>query len=117
MVNITNDMVHYAYEISKKVYAGSLGRQAGGIEVSRQSGMGVGSAQGYITVFLAMLEGNCYKRTINKYATEYYLKNIGIDFGKIKQHQAAQAALEHVKYYSEKHGYLKSVEDIARIYL
>ncbi len=32
MANITNDMVHYAYDISKRVYAGSLGPQDGSVE-------------------------------------------------------------------------------------
>ena len=32
VANITNDMVHYAYDISKRVYAGSLGPQDGSVE-------------------------------------------------------------------------------------
>lgn len=117
MAQITKDMVHCAYDIGKEVQAGRLSRIESSIEVSNQSGMRRSSAQYYITVFLTMLKGVCYTRTINQYATEYYLKSIGIDFGQDKQKRAAYAVLEHVNYYSKKHGYLKSIEDIANKYV
>jgi len=117
MANISNAMVQCAYDVGKKVYSCSIGRVDGSIEIARQTGMDSGSAQDYITVLLAMLDGTVYKRTINMYATEYYLSNIGTDFGIDAQKKAAYATLEHVKYYRKIHGYLKSIEGIAKKYI
>ena len=73
MGKITNEMVHCSYETAKKVESGLLSRMDGRIKIANESGMDVGSAGDYITAFLAMRNGECYKRTINLYATEYYL--------------------------------------------
>ncbi|MBS4193212.1 hypothetical protein KHA94_24270 [Bacillus sp. FJAT-49705] len=53
---ITNEMVASAYKYAKKVYFGEMTRQASKIAVSKASGMNEGSAQDYITDFLAMME-------------------------------------------------------------
>lgn len=116
MAQITNEMIHCTYDIGKKVHAGQLSQQDGSVEISRQSGMKQSSAHYYIVALLAMLKGICYSRTINLYAAEYYLKNIGTDFGRNMQKRAAYAVLEHVKYYSEKHAHLVSTEKIAKRY-
>jgi hypothetical protein len=117
MGQITNEMVRDVYQIGKQVFSGSIGRFDASCLAAKRTGMDRGSAQDYITVLLAMLDGKCYKRTINKYATAYYLDSIGSDFGEGKQREAASAVLEHVKYYSEKHGYLRSIEEIAKKYI
>jgi len=79
--------------------------------------MNSSSASDYITVLLAMLNGECYKRTINEYATKHFLENIGKDYGTEAQRVAAQATLAHVEYYKSIHGYLKGIEKIAKQYI
>lgn len=103
MGKITNEMVHCSYETAKKVESGLLSRMDGRIKIANESGMDVGSAGDYITAFLAMRNGECYKRTINLYATEYYLEQIGLDFGRDAQRKAAKAVAEHVQYYKTIH--------------
>lgn len=117
MARISNAMVQCAYDVGKKVYSGSIGRVDGSIEIARKTGMEQGSAKDYITVLLAMLDGTPYKRTINMYATEYYLSNIGTDFGIDAQKKAAQSTLGHVEYYKKIHGHLRSIESIAKKYI
>lgn len=117
MGKITNEMVKAAYQIAAKVYRGEITRSEGKDEVASVAGMGTGSAGDYITVFLAMMEGSCYKRTINLYATEYYLEHIGNDYGLEAQKRAAKAVIEHVKYYKTKHGYLAQTDKLAHQYL
>ena len=117
MAAITAEMVHQAYEAARCVYAGSLSRPAARWEVAKATGMGPGSASDYITVFLSMIGGQCYKRTINLYATEYYLELIGQDYGRAAQQRADQAVAAHVAYYRQVHAYLSKTDQLARRYL
>lgn len=116
MGKITNEMVHQSYTTAKKVYQGILSRMDGKLEIAKLTGMGTGSAGDYITVFLAMMDGECYKRTINLYATEYYLEHIGTDYGREAQKKAAQAISKHVAYYKTIHGYLAKTDTLAQKY-
>lgn len=117
MGKITNEMVHCSYETAKKVESGLLSRMDGRIKIANESGMDVGSAGDYITAFLAMRNGECYKRTINLYATEYYLEQIGLDFGRDAQRKAAKAVVEHVQYYKTIHAYLAKTDKLAHQYM
>lgn len=117
MAKITSDMAICAYKIANDVFNNKLTRTEGKTEIARLSGMGVGSAGDYITVFLSMMDGQCYKRTINLFATEYYLEHIGIDYGIEAQQRAAKAVSEHVQYYKTKHGYLAQTDALAKKYM
>jgi hypothetical protein len=117
MGKITKEMVLYAYDVGKNVFFRNQSRIDGGLQIAQATGMDAGSAQDYITVLLSMLDGKCYKRTINMFATDYYLRKIGIDFGVDRQRLAARASLDHVQYYREIKGYLSGIEKIAKKYL
>lgn len=117
MGKITNEMVEYAYLVAKKVNRGELSQPGGASEISNNTGMNKGSAIGYIGAFLAMMEGRCYTRTINLYATKYYLECIGMDYGSAAQQKAAQSVIEHVKYYSTKNGNQNTAYDMAHKYV
>lgn len=106
-MQITNNMICIAYDVGTRIYFSKMSRTEGSVEISKLTGMNLVSASDYITVLLAMLNGECYKRTINLMATKYYLENIGCDFGIESQRKAAKATLEHVAYYKSIHGYLK----------
>ena len=56
-----------AYEVAKKVYSGQLTRSEGKVEINTGTGMNEGSAQAFITIFLAMMHGEKYKRAFNTY--------------------------------------------------
>lgn len=111
-------MVKAAYEIGKKVYVKEVGRMNAKYEVNRISGMETGSAQDYITVLLAMLDGEEYHRTMNAFATEYYLENIGHDYGRARQIAAAKAVKAHTEYYATLgHGHQVAIEKLAVKYM
>ena len=114
---ITNEMVHYSYETAKHVYEGVMSHMEGRFEIYKTTGMDEGPAGDYITAFLAMLNGECYKHTINLYVTEYLLENIGIDFGREAQKRAAQAVTEHVQYYKTVQAYLVKTDKLVHKYL
>lgn len=114
MGKITNEMVEYTYSMATKVYSAEINRKDAMSDISAKTGMNKGSASDYIKVFVDMMNGRCYKRTINVYATDYYLNHIGIDYGRESQIKAANATLEHVQYYKEvKDDFLKSIYEIA----
>jgi len=117
MAKITNEMVHQAYEVSRKVYQGTLSRTDGKNEIVQLSGMGASSAGDYITNFLAMIEGKRYVRVMNLYATEYFLIHIGLDYGREAQKRAARAVSAHVKYYETVQSYLRSTDELAKRYM
>lgn len=106
---ITPDMTEEAYKISKMVYHGSISRTQGKELIAQKTGMVAGSAQDYITDFLAMMNGERYTRTLNLFATEYYLKSIKVDYGKETFERALEACQMHVEYYN-KLGYGKQVK-------
>jgi hypothetical protein len=62
VLKITMEMSKGAYEIAKKVYSEQLTRNEGKNEINRTTGMSEGSAQAFITIFLAMMidRGACH---------------------------------------------------------
>lgn len=117
MTKITNEMVEYVYQVASKVYRDEIEQAEGKYDVVKVTGMGAGSAANYITVFMNMMGGTCYTRTINKYATEYFLEHIGNDYGGEAQRKAAQATVKHVHYYKSRNGYLATADKLAHQYL
>ncbi|RHW41673.1 hypothetical protein D1B31_08140 [Neobacillus notoginsengisoli] len=112
-VKITEEMTHVAYTYAKKVYRGELSRTEGKLEVERISGMKAGSAQDYITDFLAMMEGKEYQRVMSNYGTQYFLENIRKDFGEQAFLNAIEATEKHIKYYNSLgYGRLKAKEEL-----
>lgn len=114
-VKITKEMTHVAYMYAKKVYKGELSRTEGKLEIERVSGMKAGSAQDYITDFLAMMDGKEYQRVMSNYGTQYFLENIRKDFGEEAFIKAIEATEKHIKYYNSLgYGQLKSKEEIVK---
>lgn len=111
---ISKNMVEQAYLFGKRVYLNEVSRNQAKFEVNSVSGMDIGSAHDYITVFLSMMDGLEYRRTINTYATEYYLNNIYKDFGTAVLQKAVYAVISHTKYYKTLgRGSLRSIENVA----
>ena len=98
-VEIAHEMIEVAYEIAKKVFNGTLTRTEGKRRVHEQCGMREGSAQDYITDFLAMMKGVVYRRTLSSEATEYFLRSIQKDYGTEKFKLAADSTRKHLEYY------------------
>ena len=99
-MKITMEMSERAFPIAKKVFAGQLTRNDGKIEIHRISGMNEGSAQAYITIFLAMMSGEEYKRAFNNKTNKFLLENIRKDYGEQRFANALHAAQKHINYYA-----------------
>lgn len=110
---LTSDMTAVAYDVSKKVHEGLLGRTEGKEEIVHRTGMNAGSAGDYITDFLAMMSGEKYTRTLNEYSTRYFLEHIREDYGESALQKALAACKKHATYYATLgHGRLAYVERI-----
>lgn len=75
-------MSKMAYQIAKKVYSEQLTRNEGKIQINRKTGMNEGSAQAFITIFFAMMNGEVYKRAFNNETNRFLFESIKRDFGK-----------------------------------
>ncbi len=99
-MKITMKMSKGAYEIAKKVYSGQMTRNEGKIEINRVTGMNEGSAQAFISIFLAMMNGEEYKRAFNNDTNKFLLESIRQDFGEASHNNALNAVQKHIDYYS-----------------
>lgn len=99
MSKITNEQIHEAYRLAKQVLGQELSLQEAKGIVAENTGMDIGSAQGYINTCLKMLEGNGYSWTINAYGTEYFLEQIQKDFGFKSLLTSIASVKKHLEYY------------------
>ncbi|OEH86081.1 hypothetical protein BHU72_14225 [Desulfuribacillus stibiiarsenatis] len=99
-MKITIEMSEGAYEIAKKVFSGVYSRVEGKILIAQRTGMNEGSAQDFITIFLAMMDGKVYKRAFNNATNKYLLESIRRDYGNEVWLKALSAAEKHINYYS-----------------
>lgn len=99
-MRITMEMSKGAYEVVKKVYSGQLTRNQGKIKINNSTGKNEGSAQAFITIFLAMMNGEVYKRAFNNDTNKFLLESIKNDYGETYFNKALDVAQKHIDYYS-----------------
>ena len=114
-MKVSIEAIQYAYGIAKRYYAGSLFFTDAYINISEHTGMATNSAKDYINNLKYMLEGTCYCRTLNTYATEYYLTQIRKDYGEQAFQAAISATQQHVAYYNSLgYGQRRSIEKLLK---
>lgn len=99
-MKITMDMSMGAYKIAKRVYARQISRSDGASEIYQTTGMSVGSAQAFVTIFLAMMDGEVYKRAFNNSTNKFLLESNRKDYGETSFKKALNAAQKHINYYA-----------------
>lgn len=100
MKKITLEMSVEAYPYAKQVYLNQLTRTDGTLKINEATGMSRGSAQAFVTIFLAMMTGSAYKRSFNNPTNQFLLESIRTDFGDAYFQKALQATQGHIDYYS-----------------
>ncbi len=114
-MKVSISTVHYAYEVAKQCYSGTLSFTDAYMRISKEKGMVPGSAKDYVNNLKYMLEGKCYTRTLNTYATEYYIKQIRKDYGEQVYLAAIEATQKHVDYYNSLgYGKRRSIEKLLK---
>src|ERR1051326_7561232 len=78
-VRINDEQARAAYAIAVRVYAGELTTQAGTDELKRVHRLNSSSARDFINDFKCMMSGRVFQRTMNAYATDYFLTHIRPD--------------------------------------
>lgn len=112
-MKITVEMSKGAYEIAKRVHSGELTRTEGKISIAKETSMNEGSAQAFITIFLAMMSGEVYKRAFNNETNRLLLESIKRDFGDEAFKKALEAVQQHIDYYATLNkGNLTGLQDI-----
>ncbi|WP_336822923.1 hypothetical protein [Sporosarcina sp. USHLN248] len=112
-MTITIEMSKEAYQVAKRVYSGRMSRSEGKLEINRITGMSEGSAQCFITIFLAMMDGEEYKRAFNNATNRFLIESIRRDYGEEYYKNAINAAQKHVDYYSTLgKGHLRGLQQI-----
>lgn len=112
-MKITLDMSKEAYKIAKKVPLKQISFSQAKIEINKSTGMNEGSAHAFLTIFLAMLNGEEYKRAFNNETNKFLLNSIRRDYGEAAFKNALNAAQKHIDYYSTLgNGNLKGLQGI-----
>jgi 5-methylcytosine-specific restriction protein A len=99
MAKITHEQIHIVYELAKSTYLGNISRSAVVRTLCDDCGFNEGSASDYVTNLARMLKGSVYHRTMNIYATEYFLGRISDDFSASLFQNALSAVEQHLNYY------------------
>ena len=100
-MKITNEMVQDVYLYATRIYSNEMTESEAINILKNKYSMKEGSAVPYIKAFQSMMNGEVYKRTINKYATEYYLNKIENNYGRDAFEKASYAVEQHKKYYNQ----------------
>ena len=113
MTRISDDQVHAAYNESVLVYRNQREFNDAIEILSTRHLMNKGSARDFLDNFKHLMAGKVYNRTLNGYATKYFLERIEKDFGSTALRNALQAVNAHIEYYeSLNHGKLRNIRKI-----
>jgi 5-methylcytosine-specific restriction protein A len=117
MAGITEEMVIYAYNVGEKVYTGKLTLDNGINILVSQYNMNKRSAFDYIHNYECLISGEKYTRTMNEYATKYFLTKILIDKGINSLKTALEAVEKHLEYQDD-NGYnnLVNIKELHKKY-
>ncbi|MGW1456072.1 HNH endonuclease [Salegentibacter agarivorans] len=99
----TEEQIHQAFEIGKKVYLKQIS-VSDGAKILADAGMKKSSGIDFIYAYSKLIQGKLYTRTINAYATDYYLNRIHKENGKTGLKTALLAFYQHIEYYEETSG-------------
>lgn len=99
----TKEQIHKAFEVAKKVHLNEIS-VSDGADILADTGLKRSSGLDYIYAYSKLLQGVLYTRTINAYATDYYLDRIHKENGKSVLKTALLALYQHIEYYEETSG-------------
>jgi 5-methylcytosine-specific restriction enzyme A len=98
-MKITEEAVQKIYIFSKAVFEGRVTKQDALIDVENEGFMNTNSANIYIQNYKCLMNGRPYKRAMNFYSTEYFLRRIGEDSSSQDFSAALSACRGHLDYF------------------
>lgn len=100
-MKIPNELIPVAYDLSKKVFEGTLTLKEGQAQLVGDDRMNPNSAADFIHNFRYMMEGKKFARTNSAYSADYFLENIYNDYGAAQLANALKAVRLHIDYYEK----------------
>lgn len=98
-MKITNEVIAAIYLAAKDVKSGVITQTEAINNIVETYGMRRSSITDYVRNFFHLMNGEEYSRTMNHFATDFFLKNIYRDFGYGKLQDALNALRRHISYY------------------
>lgn len=118
MVEITKELIEIAYKEANENYKIENGMNDISIQKAINNMINAGwnktGAKWTMPIFNALMNGECYYRTMSKLQTETFLNNILNDYGMDNLKQALKSVEKHLEYYKTK--YKKEMPGIQEIY-
>lgn len=99
---ITNEQINAAFDIARRVYLGDLKASLGASQLSREHGININSATGFIRDYRHLRKGECYRRTLSTPAADVFLRRIFKEDGADALALAIAAVWAHIAYYEQK---------------
>ncbi len=101
MKKLTPEQIHVAYGLGKDAYLNQITKSAAINRLRDEYDFNNASASDYVRNLDCMLRGQGYHRTLNLYATGYFLDRIIDDFGEQCYLSALSAIEKHLDYYDD----------------
>jgi len=101
MASITKEAVRAAYDVAKRIRKGQLTGPQGLAVLEDEYRLNGNSAEILIHDYDCMSKGQLFTRTINAFATEYYLTKFLEDGGQDALSRALSSLQQHIDYYEE----------------
>jgi 5-methylcytosine-specific restriction protein A len=101
-LKITPELVHLAYNLSKKVNDKKLLKKEARAILTENGRMKESTANDFIYNFPHLLKGTKYTRTFNAYAIDYFLGQIYKDYSIKGLSNALRSLRKHIVYYENK---------------
>jgi hypothetical protein len=99
LATISKEAVRAAFDVAKRIREGELTAPQGLMILEKEYGFNKNSAETYIHDYDCMIKGQLFTRTLNAYATEYYLTRLFADGGQDTLRRALSALRQHIDYY------------------
>jgi 5-methylcytosine-specific restriction protein A len=113
VTRISKTQVQAAYRESVLVFRGKKQLVDAVETLVTEHSMNPGSARDFVNNFKFLMSGEGYNRTLNGYATTYFLAEIEKEFGAEALQTALRAVDSHIKYYDGlNHGRLRNIRGI-----
>lgn len=113
MGTISKEAVRAAFEVARRIREGALSGPEGLTILVKDYGFNKNSAETYIHDYDCMVKGQLFTRTLNAFATQYYLTRFLADGGQSALMRALSALQQHIDYYeSTSNTKLRKVQSI-----
>jgi hypothetical protein len=99
MAKISQEAVRAAYDVAKRIHERDLSGPQGLAILEKEYGFNRNSAETYIHDYDCMVQGRLFTRTLNAFATKYYLTRFLEDGGQDALSLALSSLLQHIDYY------------------